>query len=319
MQSALRLLRVRGSVSAKPVPSPRSGFVDHRRPEVGRDRAQQVIIHRAASKVRIIRFVARRPRKPRSSGPCDALLRGDLRQHPVGVGLGECAGVGRDQRDLDPVADALLVKVIVGEEGELERRHRALDRHVADVDDQPALGHAVERLAHRQRALQRVERVHAVCPSPQPCPRPPRARDCTPARRPGNRRESRRCRSAPRARVVDQLDVGRDEIDVARQRLADRPYDVVLLAVAVQAERQEQQARLIDVQFRAVDHGDLPLREVELVREHVGTSAPPVPAPRTTMFFMAGSSPMRARCPRRPARAAAHARGHCCTAAATAA
>ena len=42
-----------------------------------------------------------------------------------------------------------LVEVPVGEEAELERGDRALDRHVDDVDDEPA---AVER---RQRGCQR--------------------------------------------------------------------------------------------------------------------------------------------------------------------
>ncbi len=91
----------------------------------------------------------------------DALLVGDLRQDPVRVGLGERARVRRDERDLDPVAHALLPEVVVGEERELERRHRALDRHFGDVDHEPAFAHLGERLLHRERAFERVERVHA--------------------------------------------------------------------------------------------------------------------------------------------------------------
>ena len=52
---------------------------------------------------------------------------------------------GVDVDELDAVADAALAQVPVGEERELERRDRALDRHVDEVDDQPAAVEALER------------------------------------------------------------------------------------------------------------------------------------------------------------------------------
>ena len=58
----------------------------------------------------------------------ERLRRGGLRERPV-----EWSDVG----DVDVVADAPLVEEPVGQEGELQRRNRALDRHVDDVDDQP--------------------------------------------------------------------------------------------------------------------------------------------------------------------------------------
>ena len=47
--------------------------------------------------------------------------------------------------ELGAVADAALAQVPVGEEGELERRDRALDRHVDEVHDEPAAVEALER------------------------------------------------------------------------------------------------------------------------------------------------------------------------------
>ena len=52
--------------------------------------------------------------------------------------LGERPVERRDVGQLDPVADAALAEVPVGEEAELERRDRALDRHVDHVHDEPA-------------------------------------------------------------------------------------------------------------------------------------------------------------------------------------
>ena len=64
-----------------------------------------------------------------------------------GDGLRERPVERRDVDELDPVADAALAEVPVGEEGELERRDRALDRHVDEVDDQAAAVEALERAA----------------------------------------------------------------------------------------------------------------------------------------------------------------------------
>ncbi len=162
MRSALRLLqrprvgeRVAGAVA-------QVRAVDHRRPEVGRDRAQQVVVDGAAVERADQPLVGVDGGRGEVRHDPDALLVGDLRQDAVRIGLRERSGIRRDQRDLDAVAEALLAKVPVGEKGELERRDGALDRHLADVDDQASLAHAGDRLAHRQRAVERVERVHAA-------------------------------------------------------------------------------------------------------------------------------------------------------------
>ena len=82
--------------------------------------------------------------------------------------LGEGAVERRDVGDLDGVADAALAQVPVGQEAELERRDRALDRHVDRVDDEPA---AVEAGAARRAAPSPTSSSKNVkiC-SPQPGP-----------------------------------------------------------------------------------------------------------------------------------------------------
>ena len=65
-----------------------------------------------------------------------------LGEHPAelagGDGLGEGAVERRGVGDLHLVADAALGEVPVGQEAELERRDRALDRHVDHVHHEPA-------------------------------------------------------------------------------------------------------------------------------------------------------------------------------------
>ena len=60
----------------------------------------------------------------------DALLGEQPGEMLGGDGLGERAVERRDVGQLDVVADAALAEVPVGQEAELERRDRALDRHV---------------------------------------------------------------------------------------------------------------------------------------------------------------------------------------------
>ena len=85
------------------------------------------------------------------------LLRGDR--------LRERAVERRRVDELDAVADAALAEVPVGEERELERRDRALDRHVDEVDDEAAAVEALERRAQRRRAVRRVEGEDALVPA----------------------------------------------------------------------------------------------------------------------------------------------------------
>ena len=84
--------------------------------------------------------------------------------HELDLLLGEQAGqmLGGDRLregavercrvdELGAVADPALAQVPVGEEGELERRDRALDRHVDEVHDQAAAVEALERAAAAPR------------------------------------------------------------------------------------------------------------------------------------------------------------------------
>ena len=89
-----------------------------------------------------------------------------------------------------------------------------------------------------------------------------------------------------RLRVVDEPDVGVDEADVARQRRGDRPDDVVLRrsrtcrtgGTAARAGRRAGSARSITVIVHCLRSSRCDSR--------LAVSAPPVPAPRITMFFM---------------------------------
>ena len=66
------------------------------------------------------------------------------------AGRGDRLGEGARQRghvdQLDPVAEAVLAQPGLGEEGELQRGHGALDRHLGDVDDEAAAVEALERV-----------------------------------------------------------------------------------------------------------------------------------------------------------------------------
>jgi hypothetical protein len=57
-----------------------------------------------------------------------------------------------------------LAEVRVGEERELERRDRALDRHLGDVDDEPSTLEALQRVVQRRRPVEGVEVEHLRAP-----------------------------------------------------------------------------------------------------------------------------------------------------------
>ena len=79
----------------------------------------------------------------------------------LGEGAVERGGVG----DLDLVPDAALGEVPVGQEAELQRRDRALDRHVDHVDDESAAGEALEREVQGRGALGGVEGEDRLAPA----------------------------------------------------------------------------------------------------------------------------------------------------------
>jgi hypothetical protein len=145
---------------------------------------------------------------------------------------------------------------MVGQEAELQRRHRALDRQVDEGDDQPAEVEPVQRLAQGLGARGGVEG--------EDVPLPPG---------PGQ----------PVGLVRQQLRAGRHDQDVVVQRVPVRQVHPVVLDVDVvdrglavgdavmqlpparagypphvgQAERDEQQSRLVHVGVVAVHHDDV--------------------------------------------------------------
>ena len=85
----------------------------------------------------------------------DLLLGEQVGEVLGGDRLGEAAVERRREHELGARADAALAQVPVGEEGELDRRDRALDRHVGDVHDEPAAVEALERAARARSRLRR--------------------------------------------------------------------------------------------------------------------------------------------------------------------
>ena len=67
--------------------------------------------------------------------------------------------------EVDAVPDPALAEVPVGEERELERRDRALDRQVDEVDDEATAVEALERRRERRGALRCVEGEGALVPA----------------------------------------------------------------------------------------------------------------------------------------------------------
>ena len=66
---------------------------------------------------------------------------------------------------------------------------------------------------------------------------------------------------------LDQLDLGDDDVHAAGQIIAPGALHIV---VAVDAEGNEQESRLVVVDLGLVDDGDLPLVAVQFVLEFVG-------------------------------------------------
>ena len=94
----------------------------------------------------------------------DAPVLEEVAEGRRGDGLGEGTVERGDEGDVDEVPDAALAEVVLDEEGELQGCHGALDRHLADVDEEPAALEALERVVQRLRALQGVELVDPVPP-----------------------------------------------------------------------------------------------------------------------------------------------------------
>ena len=169
----------------------------------------------------------------------------------------------------DLVADAALGEVPVGEEAELERGDRALDRHVDHVDDEPTAVEGGQGGAERGRTFGGVEGEDLLHPA-----RTGQALGLL-GHQAGAGGDDEHV-VGERGAVgevhlvgldVDAVDGGLDEPDAVVQLPLPRPHDV--LAVG-QAERHEQQARLVDVAVVLVDHGDLGLVRAVEAPEAVG-------------------------------------------------
>ena len=92
-----------------------------------------------------------------------------LGQEPAELGrrhrLGEGAVERRDVDQIDAIADPTFAEVPVGEEAELQRCDRALDRQVDHVDHQPAAVEGGQRRFQPHRAVEVVEGVDPVAPA----------------------------------------------------------------------------------------------------------------------------------------------------------
>jgi hypothetical protein len=73
--------------------------------------------------------------------------------------------------------------------------------------------------------------------------------------------------------VIDELDLGLDELGALGQRVGDATRDLLACFIPVALERDEQVAGLVVVFGGLVDHRDLPLLLVELLAQHVGHDA----------------------------------------------
>ena len=186
----------------------------------------------------------------------DVLLRQQPGQGPGGDGLGERAVQGGDISQLDLVADTAFGEEPVGEEAELERGDRALDRQVDHVHHEPSRGEPGQRGLQGHGPFVVVEGMHRVAPAGA---------------------------GQPFGLLGHQARAGGDHQDVVGQRRAVLQVDLVTLGVhpvdggavvvdavvqlpragshevfrSGEAEGHEQQPGLVDVVVVVVDDGDV--------------------------------------------------------------
>jgi hypothetical protein len=199
-------------------------------------------------------------------------LCGEQRAEPLaGHRLGERTVERGDEDDLRGLAHALALEVVIREEDELQRRHRALDGQLGDVHDQPATGERVELCPQRDRTLEGVELTDLAVPL---LAEHPGGLVGAGGRAAGDD-ELVVVQGASADEVhgggwgVDPFDLGHDDLDVVVQVGALALAD---LARLVHPERDEQVPRLVVVDVVLVDDGDGPFggREplAELVDDH---------------------------------------------------
>ena len=204
--------------------------------------------------------------------------------------LREAAVERRCEHDFAACADSALAQVPVGEEGELDRRYRALDRHVGDVHDEPAAVEARQRPLERRGSRQVVEGEDALVPA-----RPGHAFGLLGLEPDAARNDEdvvRECGAVVEQYLVavdrDGLDLVLVEDDPVTQLALTRSHDRLDLR---QSERHEEQARLVDVPVVAVDDVDLCLVRVEAVVQPVGGDRATRPAAEDHDLFRCHSVP----------------------------
>ena len=200
----------------------------------------------------------------------DVLLFEEVAKQPCGARLGKRAGQRRRIGDLDLVAQALLVEKPVGQEEELQRCNRALDGHLDDVEHDAAALPGAQMLVEGVGAVDGVEVEDRLAPLVLGQARGLLRHD---ARAGGDDQEVVGQNSPflleqhPVVVWLDHVDFGDDQLHAARHRVTAGPHHVVL---AVDPERDKQEAGLVVVDLRLIHDRDLPFVEVELVRELVG-------------------------------------------------
>lgn len=144
------------------------------------------------------------------------------------------------------------MEVPVGQEAELERCDGTLDGHVGDIDDDPASIESCQRGPERARTFGCVEGEHLVHPPWSGQAR----RHLGNEGRAGGDDENVVTEQRPIGEVhlvrrdIDAVDLRLTEPDVAAELTLAGSYDV--LAVR-ESERNEQQARLVDVAVVLID------------------------------------------------------------------
>jgi hypothetical protein len=159
-------------------------------------------------------------------------------------------------------ADAALAQVPVGEEGKLERSNGTLDRHVNEIDDEASPLEALERVVQAGCSLGGVEGERALVPArPRQTLRLLRLEAHT-------ARDNEHVVRERRAVIEhDLVALGRDRLDLVfvedhagTQLSSPRTDDFIQVR---EAERDEEQPRLVDVAVVAVDDVDLSLLGIE--------------------------------------------------------
>ena len=186
-----------------------------------------------------------------------------------GDGLRERRVERRGKDEVDPVPDSALPEVPLGEERELERRDRALDRHVDEVDHDASAVEALERRRERRGSLRGIEGKGALVPAG--AGEPLRLLRLQTRSRGDDEHVVGEDRAVVEQELVpldpDRVDLSLVEDDAVSQLPLARPDDLVQRG---EPEGDEEQPRLVDVAVVTVDDVDLGFVGVEAPAQPVG-------------------------------------------------